>query len=441
MGSALGNNYGKYYSFKSKPVDLDFSFKVDAANANGFGVSSVTGQGVRAVYMATSASFVGSTHTSTTIDTITSTANLVVGMVIAGSGIAAGTKIVSINSATAITVSIATTTSVSGGTITYVAVGSPMVNTGVSSTASIGYALINLKYSYTKLYAGPYQLLSPTTGSAVAINSTSLTVGQAYVIGAVGVAAKGAVTIAPVADSSGSLASTWFQLFDGYGQAFTLWFQVGGVGSAPVGTGGILVPVAVATNATAANITTALNSVITALQSSVAGTFSFTASGGGGATLTVTSTQTNPSGPLPGSPKDGAIPTGFTFATTVSNTNLKNWQAVGVPLGITPNVGVAFIATATGSSAGGGSTGTVLAVGVSGIISMEMIGNPNESIFPIPMGGTPHPGGWILVQFLAPTISGSAYDTPMIPTAPANNTTIWASLILEQGAEVGGNGE
>lgn len=440
MASALGNNFGKFYSFLSKPVILDLNFVVDATNGNGLGVRSVKGQGIKNVFMSTSASFTGTSHTNTTIDGISGgTASLKVGMVIAGSGITAGTTITAITGSGSITISVATSSSTTG-TITYVGVGNPMVNTGVAST-SVGYALLQLRYNYAKIYAGPYNIVSPTSGGTVAINSSSLTVGKPYTIAAVGHASAGAVTIAPVADSSGSLASTWFSLYDGYGQTFNLWFQVNGVGSAPIGAGGIAVPVSIATNATAANITTALSTVITALQSTVAGTFSFTASGGGGSTLTVTSTQTNPYGPLPGAPSDGAIPTGFTFAATVFNTNLTNWQTVGVPPGVIPAVGVSFIAKATGQSTGGGSTGTVVAEGVSGIVSVETLGDPNQSIAPGPMGGSAHTGGWVLIQFLAPTLSGSAYDTPLIPTAPANNSVISMSFMVEQSTEVGGNNE
>lgn len=467
MGHALGNNYGKFYSFMSKPVELDLNFTVDATNGNGLGVRSVKGQGVKNVYMATSASFTGTTHTSTTIDGISGgTSSLMVGMVIAGSGIVAGTTIVAIASSSSITISVATSSSVSGGTITYVGVGSPMLNTGVGS-ASIGYALVQLRYNYSRIYAGPANIVSPSTGGTIAINSTSLTVGKPYIIASVGHAAAGAVTIAPVADVSGSLASTWFSLYDGYGNTFILWFQVSGVGSAPVGTGGTLVQVPISTNATAANITTELNTIITNLASGVSGVFSFTASGGGTSTITLTSTQTNPQGPVAGPPADGAIATGFTFAQTIFNTNLQNWQAVGVPKGIVPNIGVSFIATASGSSSGGGSTGLVVAEGVSGIISIETIGDPNQSISPIPMGGSRHEGGWVLIQFLTPVVtvpvtsgtSGNAVTLnagttleatgggtvattlTMTPTAPANNTVISMTMFLEQSVEVGGNGE
>lgn len=439
MGHALGNNYGKFYSFLSKPVELDLNFTVDATNGNGLGVRSVKGQGVKNVFMATSASFTGNSHTSTTIDGISGgTSSLVVGMIIAGSGIVAGTTIVSIPTSGSIIISVATTSTVSGGTITYVAVGSPMVNTGVA-TSSVGYALIELEYNYTRNYGGPLNLISPVTGANVAINSSALTVGLPYVIVSVGHGEAGTATIAPVADVSGNLAGTWFKLFDNYGNTFVIWFSVSGVGSAPIGTGGILVQQSISTNDTAATIGTDLAITIAALPSGISGVFSFTATGT--TTVTVVSTQHNPYQPLPGAPSDGTIPTGFTFAVTKYISNLQDWQKVGVPPGVVPAVGVSFIATATGYSTGGGSTGLVKAVGVSSILSVETIGDPNLSLSPIPMGGSANTGGWILIQFLAPTVSGSAYDTPMIPTAPANNTVVSMNLLLEQATRVGGNNE
>lgn len=62
--------------------------------------------------------FTGDTHTNTTIDNISSTTGLVVGQLLTGSGIAASTRIASIDSATAITVDTATTATAAGVTIT-----------------------------------------------------------------------------------------------------------------------------------------------------------------------------------------------------------------------------------------------------------------------------------------------------------------------------------
>jgi hypothetical protein len=239
-----------------------------------------------------------------------------------------------------------------------------------------------------------------------------------------------------VADSSGNLAGKWFRLFDSYGNTFVIWFSVDGFGSAPLGTGGTLVQQSIPTNETAANIGAALVTTIAALPSGITGVFSFTAAGT--TTVTVTSTADRP---LAGSASDGANPTAFTFALTKYTTNLTDWQKVGVPAGVTPAPGVSFIATATGYTTGGGSTGTVLANGVSAVSHIETIGDPNLSLAPIPMGGSANTGGWVLIQFLAPTINTGAYVAPYAPTPPADGTVVGITLYLEGATRVGGNSE
>lgn len=377
MGHALGNNYGKFYSFQSKPVILDLNFVVDSTNGNGLGVRSVKGQGVANVFMHTSAS--------------------------AGRG----------------------------------------PNGYLNPNPAVGYALIQLEYNYTRIYGGPLNIVSPVIGGNLAINGSALTVGQPYVIVSVGHGTAGTATISPVADVSGSLAGTWFKLFDNYGNTFIMWFSVSGSGSAPTGVSGSLIQVQLVTNDSAATVgaklVVVLNGMLAAQPGNIAapaGVFSFSASGT--TTVTIVSTQTNPQMPLPGVPADGTAPTGFGFALVAFSSNLQDWQGVGVPKGVVPAVGVSFIAIATGYSTGGGSTGLVKAVGISGIVGAETIGDANLSLAPIPMSGSPNVGGWILIQFLAATSSGV---TTQIPTAPANESVIAMSFLLEQAARVGGNNE
>lgn len=377
MGHNLGNNYGKFYSFLSKPVLLDLSFIVDSANGNGLGIRSLKGQGIENVFM----------HTSSTP--------------------ARGP------------------------------------NGYLNPNPASGYALLQLAYNYNRIYSGPNTIISPVTGGNLAINGSALTAGVPYVIVSVGHGTAGTATIAPVADVSGSLAGTWFRVFDNYGNTFIFWFSVSGVGAAPIGVSGTLVQVQLVTNDSAATVGTKLAVIINALLAvtpqvpgAPAGVFSFTATGT--TTVTIVSTQTNPQMPLPGIPNDGTAPTGFTFALVAYSSNLQDWQGVGVPKGVVPAVGVSFIATATGFSTGGGSTGLVKAVGLSGISQVEVIGDSNLSLAPIPMGGSPNVGGWVLVQFLAAT---SSSVTTLIPTAPADNSVIGMTLYLEEATRVGGNQE
>ncbi len=379
MGHALGNNYGKLYSFLSKPVILDLKFTVAAADSGGLGVTGVSGQGVANVFM----------HTSST----------------AAKG----------------------------------------PNGYLNPNPATGIFLIQLAYNYAKFYGLDYRIQSPLTGSALAINATALTAGQPYQIVTVGHATAGACTIAPVADSSGSLASTWFSLYDAYGNTFIIWFSVSGVGTRPNlgpaaadGAVGLhYVQQSITTSDAAATIGAALVVTIGALPSGISGVFSFTAAG----TTTVTATSTGTGLQLAGVPSEGAVATGFTFAITKYTTNLTDWQKVGLPPGVAPAVGASFVATATGYTTGGTSTGTVKAIGVSAVTDVEIIGNPNLSIGPTPVGPSAFPGSWIMGQFLAPTISSGAYIAPMLPTAPADTCVIGMKLFLEQAAVVGGNSE
>ena len=425
MSNALGNNGGRFYSFLNRPVLIDCSFVVDSTNGNSLGTRNLKGAGVRAVYMNTSASFSGNTHTNTTIDGIASgTGSLVVGMKLSGTGIAAGTTILAINSSSSITTNIATTATGTGVTISTVAPGSP--------NPAAGFALIQLRENYARYCGGFSGFVSPSTGGTIAINGSALTVGNPYIVASVGHATAGTVTIAPVADVSGSLASTWFRIYDAYGNTFIIWFSVSGVGAAPIGVSGTLVQQSITANATAAQIGAALvitleNLLAAQLGNITApvGVFSFTASGS--TTVTVVSTATNPFGPLPGVPMDGLIPTGFTFAVVDFNTNQQNWSQVGLLPGVTPNIGASFIATATGSSSGGGSTGLVIAPGISGISSIEVVGDPNQSFSPRPISGSVNHGAWILIQFLAPT---STSTTTLIPTAPLINSVVGLSFYV-----------
>lgn len=366
----LGYNGGRYYSFLNRPVLVDCSFVVDSTNGNGLGIRSLKGSGVQNVFMHTSAS---------------------------------------------------------------PGIGS---NGYLNPNPAAGYALIQLNNNYNRYCGGFSGFASPTTGGTLAINASALTIGNPYIVASVGHATAGTVTVGTVADVSGSLASTWFRLFDAYGNTYIIWFSVNGVGSAPSGVSGTLVQVQLITNETAANVGAKLVIVLNALlaaqilnPSGPAGVFSFTTSGT--TTVTIVSTATNPYGPFPGVPADGLIPTGFTFTNVDYTTNLQDWQGVGIPKGITPAVGVSFIATATGYSTGGGSTGLVIAPGVSGVSTAEVIGDPNLSLGPIPMGGSPNVGGWVMVQFTGAT--SSSVTTP-IATAPANGSVAGMSFYLEAGS-------
>lgn len=304
----------------------------------------------------------------------------------------------------------------------------PGSNNGyLNPNPAVGYALVQLHSGYNKYCGGFNGLVSPVTGSNLAINATALSVGNPYIITAVGAGSSGTATIAPVADSAGSLASRWFSLYDSYGNVFIIWFSVSGVGSAPVGVSGTLVQQTISSGATAAQIGTALDLTIANLPSGVSGVNSFTASGT--TTVTVVSTAARP---LAGVPADSALaPTGFTFALTKSKTNDQNWHNIGLPRGVAPAVGAAFIATAQGDATLGTSSGTVKAVGVANIQNMQVVGDANQTLSPVPTGGTSNVGGWIMVQLLAATNSST---TTQIATAPTDESVIGLGFYVEAGS-------
>lgn len=295
-----------------------------------------------------------------------------------------------------------------------------------------GYALIQLANNYNRYCGGFSGFVSPVSGSNIAINGSALTAGTPYIITSVGAGTAGAVTIAPVADTAGSLASTWFRMYDSYGNTFIIWFSVSGVGAAPVGVSGTLVQQTISSGATAATIGAALVvtlnglSAQTALNPNAPNVAPFSAAG----TTTVTVTNTVAT-PFPGGPFDGVVPTGFTFAVTKYKTNNQNWANVGLPAGVLPALNASFVATATGDSTGGGSSGLVKVAGISGVSSLEVIGDPNATMAPIPIGGSPNVGGWIIVQFLGAT---SSSVTTSIPTAPAAASTVGLNFWVEAGS-------
>lgn len=504
--NALGNSGGRLYSFGAQPVLIDCNFIIDPANGNGLGNRTLKGQGVQDVYMHSTAAITGTTTSGSNIISAIAqgTSSLVPGMPVQGTGIPTGSVITAILSSGSVQISANATGNNSSESITYQAPGSP--------NPAAGYALIRLSANYNRYLGGFSGFGSPTTGSTINIDATdaALSPGTPYVIATVGAGANGTVTIAPVADSSGSLASTYFTLYDSYGNVFVIWFSVSGVGSAPnlgpaapFGSRGLqYVQQSIVTNDTAGTIGADLVITINGLGSGVSGVKSFTATG----TTTVTAVSTLKA-PVAGIPIDGnqviaasnsqpvpifftistgsatsgsvwtdgsgnlytvsatlssgtllkttgvqnpanasgtltfvsgtgastalsysaavaGLATGFTFAQTVSSTNNEDWHAVGVPHGITPAVGVAFVAKLTGS---GGSTGTVIAAGVSNILSVEVVGNPNLSLAPHAAGTSPSVGGWILVKFLGLPSSG---QVPAV-TAPATNSTCGMSFYVD----------
>lgn len=104
---------------------------------------------------------------------------------------------------------------------------------------------------------------------------------------------------------------------------------------------------------------------------------------------------------------------------------LAQWRTVGLPAGITPAVGVAFIATSSGVIGGGAQTAMVAAAGA-GIDHIEVNGNSSLNLSPIPVGGSPNYGGYIYL---------SCYKNGVL-TAPASGTVIRLAFYMSQSSVV-----
>jgi len=81
--------------------------------------------------------------------------------------------------------------------------------------------------------------------------------------------------------------------------------------------------------------------------------------------------------PVSGTPLTSTTAHTAYVIVSLGTATLAQWQAKGFPVGMTPAVGAAFIATATGSI--GGSAAVEVATS-SGIDSIEVIGDPNQTL-------------------------------------------------------------
>ena len=130
--------------------------------------------------------------------------------------------------------------------------------------------------------------------------------------------------------------------------------------------------------------------------------------------------------PISGTPIN--VTTGVTaglayIIVSLGTTSLAQWQKLGVPAGLTPSVGMSFVAPLTTTATG---TGVIEVPSVSGITSVEVVGDPNQSIANSSIAS--NGGAWLLVQFLAATSSST---TTLIPTAPVNGSVCGFSSFFD----------
>lgn len=124
--------------------------------------------------------------------------------------------------------------------------------------------------------------------------------------------------------------------------------------------------------------------------------------------------------PVSGTPLTAVVNHTSYVIVSLGTATLAQWQAVGLPVGIAPAVGVAFIATATGTI-GGSAAVEVGATAGSGIDHIEILGDPNVTLT---SSGLNIPGvqsgSYILLQCFAGGVL----------TAPANGSVIGLSFYL-----------
>lgn len=118
----------------------------------------------------------------------------------------------------------------------------------------------------------------------------------------------GTQTVTTVADSAGSLNSTYFLLDDAASaNKYYVWFNINSAGVDPAVSGRTGVPITGATNVSANTLATSIGSAVAALN----GTNSFT-TGVASNVVTITNKVVGAFTPA----VDGTAPTGFAFATT-----------------------------------------------------------------------------------------------------------------------------
>lgn len=118
-------------------------------------------------------------------------------------------------------------------------------------------------------------------------------------------------------------------------------------------------------------------------------------------------------------PVTGASVAGGSFVATTmyqiittGTTTQAQWETAGVPAGITAAPGVVFLAAGIGAG-----TGTVKAIGASGITSVEVMGDPQTMLSKQPYQFPA--GAYITFKCLGPTAAG---NTAPIATDPADGS-------------------
>lgn len=127
-----------------------------------------------------------------------------------------------------------------------------------------------------------------------------------------------------------------------------------------------------------------------------------------------------------------ALTPGLVYTITiVGSATTAQWVTAGVPVGITPAVGVTFLCAAT--SAGASSAAQLASVSTIGN-NVEIIGNPNTTLAPNSSATTGTIGGYVVLQTLAATAAG---NTAMVAADPASGSKLYLEFYLNDSSVTG----
>jgi hypothetical protein len=102
--------------------------------------------------------------------------------------------------------------------------------------------------------------------------------------------------------------------------------------------------------------------------------------------------------------------------TTVGDATAAQFKTLGLPAGVTPAVGAVFVALATGAGSGNTSTTRVIAVGYSGVESVEVVGDANV-MQSSPVGSKD--GQIVMFRCVGPAVTMASYTPAGTNNAPA----------------------
>lgn len=107
--------------------------------------------------------------------------------------------------------------------------------------------------------------------------------------------------------------------------------------------------------------------------------------------------------------------------TTLGTATVAQWQAVGLPVGLTPAVGQVFTATASASIGGSAAVAPTATTG-SNVDHIEVLGDPSATLNPVgPQGGTIITTGGYLIF--------NAFKASAV-TAPADGSMIFMQIYV-----------